>query len=177
MYRTLYKSVGGHLPPFPERYLTGCLVGRIDLVDVISAQEYLDTIPKPLQEHGVHLVDHAHQYTEDKTIPAFLFVARNPQYLDIPLKMGGAPNIYRLPKEVFYGARDKLQPAPYDWWPPEQYKRQVFGRFDLYPGEMTSWTRDQIIAEAEKSQVVIKPQPIQLTAGCFHLKSLVDAPA
>lgn len=36
MYRTLYRSVGDHLPAFPERYLTGCLVGRIDLVDVIS---------------------------------------------------------------------------------------------------------------------------------------------
>lgn len=130
MYRTLYKSVGDDLPAFPERYLTGCLVGRIDLVDVISAQEYLDTIPKPLQEHGVHLVDHAHKYSDDASalvskmqehdkMPAFLFVARNPQFLDIPLKMGGSPNIYRLPKEMFYGARDKLQPAPYDWWPPE----------------------------------------------------------
>jgi hypothetical protein len=36
MYRALYRSVGDHLPAFPERYLTGCLVGRIDLVDVIS---------------------------------------------------------------------------------------------------------------------------------------------
>lgn len=74
--------------------------------------------------------------------------------------MGGSPNIYRLPKEVFFGARDKLQPAAYDWWPPEQYKRQQFGRFDLCPAEMASWKQDKIIAEAEKNQVVTKAQPI-----------------
>jgi hypothetical protein len=46
MYKKIYKSVGDDLPPFPERYLTGCLVGRVDLIDVLAAQEYLDTVPK-----------------------------------------------------------------------------------------------------------------------------------
>ena len=89
--------VGEDLPAFPERYLTGCLVGRVDLVDVLSQQEYLDTVPKQVQEHG----------TDDEK-PSFVFVVRNPQYLDIPLKMSGSPNIYKMPKELFYGARDKL---------------------------------------------------------------------
>lgn len=42
---------------------------------------------------------------------------------------------------------------------------------------MTSWTRDEIIAEAAKNQIVNKAQPVQLSAGCFHLKSMLDAPA
>lgn len=44
----------------------------------------------------------------DDQTPSFIFVVRNPLYLDIPLKMSGSPNIYKLPKELFYGARDKL---------------------------------------------------------------------
>jgi hypothetical protein len=100
-------------------------------------------------------VDHNHKYTdEDRKIPAYLFVARNPMFLNIPLKMGGSPNIYKLPKETLHGARDKLQPVSYDWWPPEQYKRHVYGRFDLYPAEASSLTREQLIAEAEKNEIV-----------------------
>jgi hypothetical protein len=49
-YYDFYKSVGEDLPPFPERYLTGSLLGRVDLIDVITQQEYQDTIPKKLQE-------------------------------------------------------------------------------------------------------------------------------
>ena len=40
-----------------------------------------------------------------------MFVIRNPQYLDIPLKMSGSPNIYKLPKELHFGVKDKLKQA------------------------------------------------------------------
>ena len=50
-YLKLYKPhLGDDLPPFPERYITGHVVGRVDLIDVISLHEYEDTIPKKLQE-------------------------------------------------------------------------------------------------------------------------------
>lgn len=33
------------MPDFPERYVTSSLIGRVDLMDVISIEEYHDTIP------------------------------------------------------------------------------------------------------------------------------------
>jgi len=159
-YREFYKAVGDDLPPFPERYLTGCLLGRIDLIDVISLAEYEDTIPKKLQE---------------ETVASHIFVARNPMYLDIPLKMSGQQGIYRLPKETLFGVRDKLKKVAYSWWPPEQFKNQLIGRFDLYPDEYTIWTRDQILNHVEQNQVLKQPEYKQLSAGCFHLKSFLNA--
>lgn len=137
-YTQFYKSIGEDLPSFPERYLTGSVVGKVDLIDVISYGEYSDTIPRKLQE---------------PTEASFLFVVRNPQYLDIPLKLSGSPGLYKLPKEILYGARDKLKKAPYTWWPPEEYKGHTMGRFDLYPEDYSNWTRDQIISHIEKNQV------------------------
>lgn len=165
-YRTLYRQVGYDLPAFPERYLTGCLVGRVDLIDVISNQEYLDTIPEKIREHRA-----------SDEMPAFHFVVRNPQYLDIPLKMSGSPNIYKLPKEMLFGARDKLRAAPYDWWPPEQYRRHLMGRFDIYPDEHSSWSRDDALAFAEKHSIERPSDFKQLSTGCFHLKGLLHATA
>ena len=48
MYADFYESIGEDRPEFPERYLTGVLLGRCDLIDVISYGEYEDTIPKKL---------------------------------------------------------------------------------------------------------------------------------
>ena len=49
-YTEHYALVGEDLPPFPQRYLTGVVVGRVDLVDVLSLDEYNDTIPDVLRE-------------------------------------------------------------------------------------------------------------------------------
>ena len=45
-YAEFYKAVGEDLPEFPDRYLTGCVVGRVEVVDVLSHEEYSDTIPR-----------------------------------------------------------------------------------------------------------------------------------
>jgi len=45
MYSDHYESIGEDKPEFPERYLTGVLLGRCDLIDVITYGEYEDTIP------------------------------------------------------------------------------------------------------------------------------------
>lgn len=34
-YNDFYKSVGEDLPSFPDRYLTGAIVGRVDLIEII----------------------------------------------------------------------------------------------------------------------------------------------
>jgi len=36
------------MPEFPERYPVSSLLGRIDLVDIISIDEYMDTVPKKI---------------------------------------------------------------------------------------------------------------------------------
>ena len=60
------------MPEFPDRYITGVVVGRCDLIDVITYQEYEDTIPKKLQE---------------PTQSEHLFIVKNPCTLEIPIYM------------------------------------------------------------------------------------------
>ena len=62
-YSKFYQSIGEDMPPFPERYLTGAVVGRVELIDVLSLDEYRDLVPKTLQEP-----------TEAK----YQFIVRNP---------------------------------------------------------------------------------------------------
>lgn len=38
--------------------------------------------------------------------------------LDIPLYVAGQPGIYKLPKEVFIGAKDLIKKVPVTWWNP-----------------------------------------------------------
>lgn len=142
MYADFYESIGEDRPEFPERYLTGVLLGRCDLIDVISYGEYEDTIPKKLQEP-----------TESEN----LLVVKNPCILDIPLGMQGQPGIYKMQKELWYGVKDLIKKVPYEWWPPEDLKNNLAGRFDLYPDEFVEWSRDDTINYVEKHQIVKNP--------------------
>lgn len=49
-YSEHYSSIGEDRPSFPERYPTSCLLGRVDLVDFITLEEYSEQVPKQLQE-------------------------------------------------------------------------------------------------------------------------------
>jgi hypothetical protein len=53
--------------------------------------------------------------------------------LEMPMRMAGLPSIYKMPKEVWMGAKPLLKRVQYDWWPPRQFKNLVIGQFDLYP--------------------------------------------
>jgi activating signal cointegrator 1 len=44
-YKEFYKSLGEELPEFPERYPTSVVLGRVDLIDIITLDEYKDTVP------------------------------------------------------------------------------------------------------------------------------------
>lgn len=118
------------MPPFPDRYLTSCLLGRLDLIDIISHKEYEETVPDRLRE--------------DSSCP-YQFIVRNPMFLEIPLKMTGQPGIYKLEKQVFVGVRDLLKKQPISWWPPKEFKLFTLGRFDLYPVEAASMTKEVIM--------------------------------
>jgi hypothetical protein len=39
-YREFYKSMDEDMPDFPDRYPTSVVLGRVDLIDIISLEEY-----------------------------------------------------------------------------------------------------------------------------------------
>lgn len=137
--RRHYADVIDDMPPFPDRYITGCLIGRVDMVDCLTHEQYCDTVPPKLRE---------------STTAANLFVCRNPMYLDMPLKMVGQPNIYKMPKEMMFGARPLLKKPPYTWWPPKEFRNLVIGQFDIYPNPYNEQQLKQIL-----SAKVADPQP------------------
>jgi len=61
-------------PEFPSRYPTGVLIGRCELVDCLSQQDYRLSTPKELQE------DNDSKY---------LFMIANPSKLIVPIQMHG----------------------------------------------------------------------------------------
>lgn len=71
-YEQHYAQVGKDRPSFPQRYPTSGLIGRVDLVDIITLDQYMDTLPEELRE---------------RTTSAFQFVLRNPMYLEMPIRM------------------------------------------------------------------------------------------
>ena len=107
LYRNFYKEAGEDLPDFPDRYPTSVLLGRVDLIDVITIDEYHETVPRQLQE---------------PTECQYQFIVRNPMVLELPQKMAGAPNIYKIDKALHFGVKDLLRKVPYTWWPPKEFK-------------------------------------------------------
>jgi len=87
--------------------------------------------------------------------------------LDIPIKMAGQPNIYKMPKEIFYGAKDLLKKTPVTWWPPQQYKLFSLGRFDLYP--LAAIEGCPVLPEREQEAETLKTN-----FGCFHVKGFLS---
>jgi hypothetical protein len=95
-------------------------------------------------------------------------------YLDIPLRMSGQPGLYKMPREICFGARDKLKKSEYSWWPPEQFKNLQIGQFDIYPNEYAAMPKSEIMALVEKRAVSLQKDYRQLSAGCFYLKNFLD---
>jgi len=52
-YREHYAILGEDMPDFPVNYPTSMIIGRCDLVDVLTLDEFKDTVPKILQERTV----------------------------------------------------------------------------------------------------------------------------
>eukprot|EP01069_Polyplicarium_translucidae_P003086 Polyplicarium_translucidae@DN2210_c0_g1_i1.p1 len=118
MYRTLYGAV---MPPLPTHYPLGVLVGRVDLADIISVDEFrteaevLGLMPEVVEAEAV-------------------FVMRNPEKLVVPIRVatplmrhrgpfentdvgamweaGSADHaLWRLPKSTPEGFSRALRPA------------------------------------------------------------------
>ena len=102
-YKMLYKGVPKKdMPEFPSEYPTGCLIGLIDLQTVINQETYKEYIPK--------------EYTKETT-SEFLFVARNPRRLSVPIRMPGKRGIFDIDPQVCKTALVGLKRVPSNWFP------------------------------------------------------------
>lgn len=99
-YRKLYQGV--QMPEFPKSYPTGCVIGVIDLQDVIDQKLYTDCVPK--------------KYTGEST-SEHLFVIRNPRKLRVNIKCSGSKGIYDLQAGLVSTAINTVQRIPSNWFP------------------------------------------------------------
>ena len=102
-YRLLYsQDPNVQLPEFPNEYPTGCLLGVIDLQDVITQDIYKKHIP--------------HQYTKEST-DDYLFVSRNPRRLKVTIRLPGKSGIFNLEEQLVETAVNTLVKVPQNWFP------------------------------------------------------------
>jgi activating signal cointegrator 1 len=99
--RELYKNCT-NAPKFPKRYPTSCLLGCVDVVDVLKKESYMKLIPNAFRE---------------RSDSKYLFVCKNPRRLEIPIKMPGQPNIYKLEENILERTKGKLVKVNTFWWP------------------------------------------------------------
>lgn len=102
-YKLLYsQDPNTQLPEFPTEYPTGCLIGVIDLQDVITQDTYKKYIP--------------HQYTKEST-DEYLFVPRNPRRLKVTIRLPGKTGIFNLEESLVSTAFNTLVRVPQSWFP------------------------------------------------------------
>lgn len=99
-YRKMYEGLP--MPPFPKSYPTGCIIGVVDLQDVIDQKAYTEFIPK--------------KYTCEST-SEHLFVVRNPRKLMVNIKCNGNKGIFDLNEKTVATAINTTQKVPTSWFP------------------------------------------------------------
>jgi activating signal cointegrator 1 len=99
-YRKLYQGV--EMPEFPKTYPTGCIIGVVDLQNVIDQKLYTECVPK--------------KYTGEST-SEHLFVIRNPRKLMVNIKCSGSKGIYDLSGAIVSTAISTVQRIPSNWFP------------------------------------------------------------
>lgn len=94
------KLYGKELPKFPS-YQTSTLLGYVDLVDCIKNEEYVKQYPKALLEPSTS---------------KYLFVCKNPNALEVPIKMPGDQKIFKIKDEIAERIGNLIQTNTF-WWP------------------------------------------------------------
>lgn len=92
--KQFYEKTNKKKPDFPSVYPTGVLLGRVELVDVLSSEQYKKSIP-----------DDEREESDSK----FLFVVKNPQKLLIPIRMDGSKKLYPIDFNTWDGAKYGLR--------------------------------------------------------------------
>ncbi|CAK0882194.1 unnamed protein product [Prorocentrum cordatum] len=99
LYRDAF-AVDGHEVHMPQQYPTSALVGLVEVVDVLSAEELAAwRLPR-----GVRREARSHG-------SGFLFLVEQHRRLVVPLKMSGQHKLWRLDKRTAAGALRGLVPA------------------------------------------------------------------
>lgn len=130
-YKMLYSQDPSiEMPDFPTDYPTGCLIGVIDLQDVITQDVYKKYVPQ--------------QYTKESTSEN-LFVARNPRRLKVSIRMPGKSGIFNLEEQVVQTACNTLVKVPSKWFPyyadKIPRKNNQNGQFEGTSGEIPSFSK------------------------------------
>jgi hypothetical protein len=144
--KELYFKNGRSVPNFPQKYPTSCLLGCVDVVDVVKREAYAKLVPHELQE---------------KTDSIFLFVCKNPKKLEIPIKMPGQPNIYKLEDSILERTKDKLVKVSTVWWPGP----------DLYPNLL-----EIAFSHLNRNELVIKKKQKNNPQNKVKLINLIEPP-
>ena len=108
-YKEMYKNCPVQ-PKFPKRYPTSCLLGCVDLVDIISDSDYKKMIPQEFRE---------------KSYSPYHFVVKNPLKLDTFIKMPGDFKLFPLDKEIIERTTDRMMKVSTSWWPHANIKTNL----------------------------------------------------
>ncbi|XP_067931786.1 activating signal cointegrator 1-like [Watersipora subatra] len=88
-----YSKRYGSSLSFPDTYPTGCLLGYVNLADVLSQQDYRQ------------------QYPDGESTSPYVFICEYPQELPLKFSLKGKHKIYKLNPEIHKSARMGLQGA------------------------------------------------------------------
>lgn len=99
-YRRLFGE--DNLPDFPTSYPTGCLLGVVDLQDVITQETFKEYVPK--------------KYIAESTSP-HIFVVRNPRKLMTTIRLPGQKGVFQITEDLAESAIRNLKRVPTIWLP------------------------------------------------------------
>lgn len=84
---------GGGEIVFPEYYPSACLLGCVDVDDVVSQEDYAET------------------FEDGESSSPFVFLCKNPQELLMKFPIKGKHKIWNMGKAVHEGARQGIRPV------------------------------------------------------------------
>jgi hypothetical protein len=94
----------------PTSYPQSCLLGCIDVIDMISHEELLQRREayERLLAEGIAPAPHVEYYIHEENESDYAFVCLRPKQLTMPLAMSGEHKIYQLPKNIHDAAKAQL---------------------------------------------------------------------
>lgn len=87
------------------------------------------------------------------------------------MRMAGQPSIYKMPKDIFIGARPLLKPVEYTWWPPKQFANASIGQFDIYPAAWDPQALSRLLQDPPQQQQASPAGIEELYPGCVVVRS------
>lgn len=98
----------------PTSYPLSCLLGYVDVIDMISHEELLSRREEyqQLLDGGVAPAAHVEYYIHEDNQSDYVFVCLRPKQLLMPLAMSGEHKIYQLPKNIHDAAKAQLALLP-----------------------------------------------------------------